>query len=178
MIGRHASWLGALLLAGALPFPGPARDQRGEFTAVSAFARDGHGSVSNTDPFANPGSAGRPPDVVSAADPDAPAACDLASAVRTATITFGEAGVLAAPCIVVSAGDLVTWVNPLATPIAIQADDDQFFTEDMSTGLSTLEVPAQGTLTVRVIHAGRIDYAAPDRPGFQGTILVLGHEAA
>ena len=112
-----------------------------------------------------------------AADSRSPAACDVSTAPRTGTITLDETGV-GAPCIVVSAGDLVTWVNLTAAPIVIQTADDEFATEDVSAVFSTVEVPALGQATVRVIHAGRIDYTAPDHPGLSGTILVLGRGAA
>ena len=103
--------------------------------------------------------------------------CDFGTAVKTGTITLGGIGD-AAPCIVVSAGDLVTWMNPTDTTMAIQAGDDQFSTEDVSSAFGTLEVPAHGEVTVRLIHAGRIDYTAPDHPEISGTILVLGRGAA
>jgi hypothetical protein len=39
--------------------------------------------------------------------------------------------------------------------------DDQFATEDVSATFNTVEVPTQGLASVRVIHAGRIEYTAP-----------------
>jgi len=125
----------------------------------------------NTDPFERPGTSAGP------GGTDAPDACELASAVRTTTIHLDPAGV-SPRCIVVSAGDLITWVNPLSEPVTIRAADDQFFTVDATTGLSELEVPGQGVATVRVIHAGRVEYAAAEQPEVSGTILVLGHESA
>ena len=94
-----------------------------------------------------------------AADRDWPVKCDFATAVR-------------------SAGDVVTWVNPTDMTMAIQAGDDQFSTEDMSSAFSSLEVAAHGQVMVRLIHAGLIEYNAPDHPGISGTILVLGRGAA
>ena len=106
-----------------------------------------------------------------------PAACDFPTATPTATITLGAEG--ASPsCVVVGAGDLVTWVNPTTAPIAIRSDDDQFYTEDVSVGFSTVEIPARGQVRVRLIHAGRVVYAALNHPGTGGTILVLGRGAA
>ena len=124
-----------------------------------------------------PGEPATPASQAGAADGHSPAACDVSTAPRTGTITLDETGV-GAPCIVVSAGDLVTWVNLTAAPIVIQTADDEFATEDVSAVFSTVEVPALGQATVRVIHAGRIDYTAPDHPGLSGTILVLGRGAA
>ena len=103
--------------------------------------------------------------------------CDGSTALRTATVILDETGV-STPCIVVSAGDLVTWVNPTAASIAIQAADDEFSTQDVSAAFGSVEVPAQGQVTLRVIHAGRIDYTLADQPGTSGTILVLGRGAA
>lgn len=125
----------------------------------------------NTDPFERPGTS------IGRGSADAPGVCELASAVRTTTIRLDPTGV-SPRCIVVSAGDLVTWVNPLSQPVTIQAADDQLFTVDATTGLSELEVPAQGAATVRVIHAGRVEYAAAGQPEVSGTILVLGHESS
>jgi hypothetical protein len=124
-----------------------------------------------------PGEPATPARQVGAADDQMPAGCDVSTALRTGTITLDETGV-GAPCIVVSAGDLVTWVNLTATPLVIQTADDEFATADVSAMFSTVEVSAQGQATVRVIHAGRIDYTAPDHPGMSGTILVLGRGAA
>src|SRR5437868_2152424 len=62
-------------------------------------------------------------------DFDPAAACDLRDAVPTATITLGDAAVTPA-CAVVSAGDLLTWVNPTATEIVIHTADDQLTSED------------------------------------------------
>jgi plastocyanin len=111
-----------------------------------------------------------------AADREWSVGCDFATAVKTGTITLGEVDV-ATPCIVVSAGDLVTWVNPTGTTVAVETGD-QFSTEDVSTAFSTLEVAAHGQVTVRLIHAGLIEYSASDHPGVRGTILVLGRGAA
>ena len=111
------------------------------------------------------------------ADRDWSVKCDFATAVKSGTITLGEVDV-APTCIVVSAGDLVTWVNPTDMTMAIQAGDDQFSTEDMSSAFSSLEVAAHGQVMVRLIHAGLIEYSAPDHPGISGTILVLGRGAA
>ena len=112
-----------------------------------------------------------------ATDRDWSVGCDFGTVVKTGTITLGEVDV-ATPCILVSAGDLVTWVNPTGTTVAIQAGDDQFSTEDMSAAFSTLEVGAHAQVTVRLIHAGRIEYTSPDHPGISGIILVLGRGAA
>ena len=101
------------------------------------------------------------------------AKCDFATAVKSGTITLGEVDV-APTCIVVSAGDLVTWVNPADMTMAIRADDHQFSTEDMSSAFSNLEVVALGQVTVRLIHSGLIEYGAPGHPGISGTILVFG----
>jgi hypothetical protein len=60
---------------------------------------------------------------------------------------------------------LVIWLNPTATPVAIEATDDQFTIEDGSATFSTVEVPAGGQVTVRVLHPGRIDSTAPEHPG-------------
>src|SRR5262245_49035444 len=45
--------------------------------------------------------------------------CDIPTAVEAATIVLGVAAV-AVPCVVVSAGDLVTWLNPTTALLAIQ----------------------------------------------------------
>jgi hypothetical protein len=113
----------------------------------------------------------------SAADDQSPETCEVSTAARTGTITLNETGV-GTPCIVVSAGDLVTWVNPTPVPIVVQTAGDQFATQDVSAVFSSLEIPAQAQATARVIHAGRIAYTALDRPGVCGTILVLGRGAA
>jgi hypothetical protein len=97
--------------------------------------------------------------------------------VRTSTITLDAAGV-SPPCILVGAGDLITWVNRTTAPIDVRAANDQFFDEDVSAGFSTLRVPAGGQARVRLIHAGRVDVAALSHPGVTGTILVLGRGAA
>ena len=110
-------------------------------------------------------------------DPEWSVACDGPAAVQTATITLGAAGV-APPCVIVSAGDLLTWRNPTTTPVVIQTADDQFATEDVSTTLNTVAVPAGGQVTVRVLHAGRIAYTAADHPEISGTILVVARGAA
>jgi hypothetical protein len=112
-----------------------------------------------------------------AADRDWSVKCDFATAVKSGTITLGEVDV-ASTCIVLSAGDVVTWVNPTDMTMAIQAGDNQFSTEDMSSAFSSLEVAAHGQVRVRLIHAGLIEYGAPDHPGISGTILVLGRGAA
>ena len=125
----------------------------------------------DTDPFERPATS------AGSGSTDATGACELASAVRTTTIRLDPAGV-SPRCIVVSAGDLVTWVNPLSEPVTIQAADDQLFTVDATTGLSELEVPAQGAATVRVIHPGRVEYEVTEQAGVSGTILVIGHESA
>jgi hypothetical protein len=180
MMGGRARRLASLALLAALLFQGPAWAQLREVAAVSSLARAAHSSLSSDDPFANPLMQQPHPnntDTPGGMVPYAPAPCDLASAVQTATVTLGQSDVTP-PCIVVTAGDLVTWVNPLDAPISIRTGDNQVFTEDVVVALSTVDVPAQGAVTVRVIHAGRIDYAAPDRPGLCGTILILGHEAA
>jgi plastocyanin len=110
-------------------------------------------------------------------DRDASAPCDPSTAVRTSTITLDAAG--ASPsCILVGAGDLITWVNRTASSIDVRASNDQFFDEGVSAGFSTLRVPAGGQVRVRLIHAGRVDFAAPSQPGVRGTILVLGRGAA
>ena len=112
-----------------------------------------------------------------AEEDQSPGACDGTTTMRTTTITLNDSGVEPS-CIVVSAGDLVTWVNPTLVPIVIQTADDQFATEDVSATFSTAEVPAQGQATVRVLHAGRIEYRASEHPEISGTILVLGRGAA
>jgi plastocyanin len=121
--------------------------------------------MATTDPFDRPGTS------------PGQGACELATAVPTTTIRLEATGV-SPRCIVVSAGDLVTWVNPLSAPVTVRAADDQLFTEDVSSGLTELEVPPHGSSTVRVIHAGRVEYTAPDQPEVSGTILVLGHGSA
>jgi hypothetical protein len=145
------------------------------------IAEDGDGRAAPSPPVTQdsgpPGEVAIPTSEGGAAGRDWLVACDSPTVVKTATITLGETGVTA-PCIVVSAGDLVTWANPTTAPIVIQAADDQFSTEDVSAAFSTVEIPAQGQTTVRVIHAGRIEYTAPDHPGIGGTILVLGRGAA
>jgi hypothetical protein len=110
-------------------------------------------------------------------DDPSPETCEVSTALRTGTITLDETGVRE-PCVVVSAGDLLTWVNPTTARIVIQTAGDQFATQDVSTSFNTVEVPAAGQATVRVIHAGRIAYTARDQPGISGTILVLGRGAA
>src|SRR5437868_8091870 len=79
-------------------------------------------------------------------DPTWAPAWNLPSAVSTATITLSELGVVP-PYVVISAGDLLTWVNPTAAPLAIQTTDDQFATEDVSATFRSLEVPASGQVT-------------------------------
>jgi plastocyanin len=175
----RVSRLGSVIVLTVLLAVGPAQTGRAEVALMGA-----EDSSVSANPSANPlwqtarpGSRGMTRPVDSVTDASAADACDLASAVPNDTITFGQADV-SPSCLLVSAGDLVTWVNPLATPITIQAGDDQFFIEDLGAAVGSLDVPAQGMVTVRVMHAGRIDYAARDRPGLEGSILVLGHEGA
>ncbi len=140
--------------------------------------KTGDANLTCTGPILTPGVHGTAPTCTNtAADRDWSTTCDDPTAARSATIVLGEAGV-AAPCVVVSAGDLVTWLNPTTTPVTIQTADDQFATEDASATFKTIELPAQEQVTVRVLHAGRIDYTAPGRPEISGTILVLGRGAA
>jgi hypothetical protein len=145
------------------------------------IAEDGDGRAAPSPPTTQdsgpPGEVAIPTSEGGAAGRDWPVGCVFPTVVKTATITLRETGVTA-PCILVSAGDLVTWGNPTAAPIVIQTAGGQFSTEDVSAVFSTVEIPAQGQTTVRVIHAGRIEYAAPDHPGISGTILVLGRGAA
>jgi len=103
--------------------------------------------------------------------------CDLRAAVPTATVTLGEIGVVPA-CVVVSAGDLVTWVNATSTEISIHTADDQLASGDLSATFCIVDIPAQGEAAVRLIHAGRVAYSAPENPVISGTILVLGRGAA
>src|SRR5262249_22142575 len=110
-------------------------------------------------------------------DRDASAPCDSSIAVRTSTIIFDAAGV-SLPCIFVGAGDLIIWVNRITVSIDVRAANDQFFDEDISAGFSTLRVPSGGQPRVRLIHAGRVDFAALSHPGVSGTILVFGRGAA
>lgn len=170
--------LGLLLGVGDRParaFAGPAAEAR------STLADDGDipatpssVSVQNAVP---PSGETITPSKAADAQSSPSAACDLHTATPTATITLGDVGV-SAPCIMEGAGDQVIWVNPTTAPIAIHSDDDQFYTEDVRTSFSTVEVPARGQIRVRLIHAGRVVSAAPDHPGIGGTILVLGHGAA
>jgi hypothetical protein len=120
---------------------------------------------------------GGPTGEATSLDGDRSAACDLTTAVKTSTITV-ETGGVSAPCVLVSAGDLVTWVNATTAPIEVRTGDDRFFTEDVSDGFSAVRVPTGGQVRVRLIHPGRVGYTVSSPPGGGGTILVLARGAA
>jgi hypothetical protein len=112
-----------------------------------------------------------------AANPNSAVACELASAAPASTVILGEMGAVPA-CILVGAGEAVTWINTTTSDVSIRPADWSLISEDLSAVLNTVEVPAQGAATARVIHAGRIDYSAPELLQIRGTILVLGRGAA
>jgi hypothetical protein len=110
------------------------------------------------------------------AGPDWSVGCDVGTAVRTSIVTLSDTGAVPV-CIVVGQGDLVKWVNPSGIEISVGTSDDLLASEDLSETFDRVVIPAQGEATVRVIHAGRVDYSAPEFPLISGTILVLGRGA-
>ena len=121
--------------------------------------------------------AGSPADSSGALLSESPEACAAPTVGQTASIALGEAGATPA-CVVVGAGDLVTWLNQTTAPLVLVADSDEFASEDASAVFAAVAVPPLGRVTVRMRHAGRVAYAASGQPGVGGTILVIGRGAA
>jgi plastocyanin len=132
-------------------------------SARAALAYTGSATVAQSMPTADE----------DATDANSGGFCGPTMAAETSTMALGELRVVP-DCIIVSAGDVVRWVNPTDTDISIRTADDLLTSEDLSQILNTVEVPAQGEATARAIRAGVIEYSAPDAPQIKGTILVLG----